>query len=312
MPLTITAGRLKMISVFKGAWPALITPSSKEGNLELDVLENLVDHFLEKEVGGLYLCGSTGEGTLLSVAERCAVAETAIKHVNQRIPIIVHVGSMSTRDAVSLARHAEAQGADGISAILPTVHGGAEATYQHFNAIAGTVSALPFFPYLFGGQLDAVTLMQELLKRIPNIAGAKYTGPNMYEMGRIIELGQQEGKTNWTIFSGMDEQCLFGMMVGARGNIGSTLNLMPGAYRKMRELYAEGDAKGALELQKRVNKVTTVLFSHGFPGALREAMKLSGFDCGSPRSPHLPLANETRESLHRELEQVGLSELTAL
>ncbi len=297
---------------FKGSWPALITPTTPTGDVNLDLLVELANHFLTKKVGGLYLCGSTGEGTLLSTEERMAVTETVLNELDKRIPVIVHVGSMSTRASVALAKHAAGEGADGVSSILPTVHGGIETTYRHFEAIASSVPDLPFFPYIFGGQVDAVTLMKELITRIPNIAGAKYTGPNMYEMGRIIELSPQKDNKGWAVFSGMDEQCIFGMMVDAPGNIGSTLNVMPGAYRQMRELYEQDELKEALELQKRVNRVTTLLIAKGFHGALREAIRLIGFDCGDPRLPHLALAKEDRQSLHRQLKQAGFADLAAL
>lgn len=54
---------------FKGAWPALITPAAPNGDVNIDVLTKLVEHLMSKNIGGLYLSGSTGEGTLLSVAE---------------------------------------------------------------------------------------------------------------------------------------------------------------------------------------------------------------------------------------------------
>lgn len=301
---------------FKGAWPALITPSTPDGGVNLEIIPELVEYFISKNVSGLYLCGSTGEGTLLSTEERRSVAEAVIKVVNKRISIIVHVGSMNTRDSVHLAQHAQVSGADGISSILPTVPGGIEVTYKHFEAIAGAAPNLPFLPYLFGGQLDAFTLMEELLKRIPNISGAKYTGPNMYEMSRIIDHGNAErgnaAREDWAIFSGMDEQCIFGLMMGTVGNIGSTLNPMPGVYCRLHELYRAGDAMAALELQKQVNQVTTILISHGFHGSLREAMKLIGFDCGEPRLPHLALTADQRKSLHKKLEEVNFSEIAAI
>jgi len=298
--------------MFHGAWPALITPATTEEALSLAALHDLVEYLLAKKVDGLYLCGSTGEGILLSVAERRTVTEKVMAQVGDRVPIIVHVGSMSTRDSVTLARHAQEVGAAGVSSVLPLVNSGLEATYAHYEAIAAAVPDLPFLPYLFGGQVDAMTLMQGLLDRIPNVAGAKYTGPNMYEMGRVIELGHDKRDMGWTIFSGMDEQSVFGRMVGTPGNIGSTLNVMPGIYRQIGECYQAGNLAQAVALQKRANRVTTVLIEHGFSGALREAIRMLGIDCGPPRLPHLPLVAEKQEQLQAKLEQVDFMEVAAL
>jgi N-acetylneuraminate lyase len=293
---------------FHGAWPALITPSTPDGGVDETNLCELVEYLISKEVDGLYLCGSTGEGVQLSVLERKLVVERVIAQVRSRLPVIVHVGGAATRDSVLLARHAREVGADGVSSILPTVTSGMEETYLHYECIAGAVPDLPFFPYLFGGRVNALSLMQQLLQRIPNVAGAKYTGPDMFELWRVIAL-HTEG---WTIFSGMDEQCLFAAMAGAPGNIGSTLNVMPGVYRRIRHCYTVGDIAGALAYQHQANRITSVLIDYGFSGALREAMRMLGIDCGQPRLPHRSLAPEKCDALHADLYQAGFAQVTSL
>ncbi|MBI1295656.1 hypothetical protein GC175_11950 [bacterium] len=297
-----------MESPFSGTWPALVTPADADGGVNVTVLRELVDYLLGKRIDGLYLCGSTGEGVLLSQAERRQVVEVVMDQTAGRIPVIVHVGSVSTRESVALARHSQEVGAAGVSSILPMINTGVTGIYAHYQQIAAAVPDLPFFPYLFGGQTDAPALMQELKQRIPNLHGAKYTGPNMYELGRVLDQSAAE----WTIFSGMDEQCLFAMMVGAPGNIGSTLNFMPGLYRDMRTRFQDGDLAGAMTLQRRANQVTTVLIQYGFSGALCEMMRLLGLDCGEPRLPHLPLADNRKADLLADLERVDFRRLVDL
>ena len=301
-----------MTKTFHGAWPALITPATAEGEVNYGVLRELTETLIGKQIGGLYVCGSTGEGLQLSVEERVRVTDEVMAQVRGRIPIVVHVGAAATRDAVALARHAQGAGAAGFGSVLPTVGAGLEGTYLHYQAIAAAAPTLPFFPYLFGGQADAVSLMTELRRRIPNAAGAKYTGPSMSELSRLVDLGLAEGGEGWTIFSGMDEQCVYAAMSGAPANIGSTLNPMPGPYREIRRRYESGDLAGANDLQLRVNRVTALLIGAGFPGALRESMRILGFDCGEPRLPLLPLAAEKRAALHEQLAAAGFAKLAAM
>ena len=293
---------------FQGAWPALITPSAPDGGVNTWALRDLTEYLIGKEVDGFYLCGATGEGIWLSLEERRQVVEEVLDQVKGRVPTIVHVGCVATRDAVALAKHARQVGAAGISSILPPLARGPESIYLHYQAIAAAVPELPFLPYLYGGTVDALTLMSALVERIPNLAGSKYTGPNMYELGHLVELAQDR----WTIFSGMDEQCIFAAMFGAQGNIGSTLNLMPGVYREIRKSYRDGDLARAQDLQIRANRVTRVLISFGFAGALREAMSLLGFDCGQPRLPNPPLPPEKRQALREELMGADFAALTAI
>ena len=293
---------------FHGAWPALITPSTPDGGVNVAVLRDLTSYLIDKGIGGLYVCGSTGEGVYMSVEERKLVAETVIDEAKGRVPIVVHVGSVATRHAVALAQHARDIGADGVASILPPFRRDIDDVYLHYETIATAVPELPFYPYLFGGELDALSLMRELLKRIPNIAGAKYTGPDMYELHDIVELGG----TGWTIFSGMDQQCAFAAMFGTTANIGSTLNLTPGVYREIHASIAQGDFVRARDLQIQANRITRVYHNFGIFGAMREGMRILGFDCGEPRLPNLPLPVERRIAFRDALEAVSFDELAAM
>lgn len=291
-----------------GCWPALVTPFTEDDAVNVPVVQGLVEYLIAKGVGGLYLCGSTGEGLYQSVEERKLVTSTAVKQVRGRVPTIVHVGCVATRHAVELAKHAQQVGAMGVSSVLPTLNAAPADVYAHYEAIAGAVPSMPFFPYLFGGRVDALSLMRELTNKVPNLAGAKYTGPNMLELKRLIDMG--EG--HWTLFSGMDEQCVFAALFGCAQNIGSTLNFMPGAYREIRQLLSVGEEAQAVALQSRANRVTVVATSFGYGGALKEMMRLLGFDCGHPRLPTPSLPQEKRESLREGLEAEGFSALARM
>ncbi|MCU0519930.1 MAG: dihydrodipicolinate synthase family protein [Anaerolineae bacterium] len=298
-----------------GAWPALLTPATSDGGVDDAMLRQLTAYLLEKDIDGLYICGSTGEGVSLSVAERCLVAEVVMDEVAGRVPVIVHVGALATRHAVKLARHARDLAVAGVASILPPFGRGIAATYLHYETIAAAAPDVPFYPYLFGGQVDAVMLLLELLKRIPNLGGAKYTGSDMYELQALVELtdaGRERRNAAWAIFSGMDEQCVFAAMFGSPANIGSTLNLMPGVYKQLRASYEAGDVLHARDLQVRANRVTRVLHRFGIFGALFEGLRYLGLDCGEPRLPNASMAAEQRAEFRSALDAVGFLDLAAL
>lgn len=292
---------------FDGFWPALITPYTPDDRINTPMIGRLVDYHLAKGVSGFYICGSTGEGVFQSVAERRTVAEAVLERVAGRVPVIVHVGAAQVNAAAELAAHAQSIGAAGVSSIVPPVVYDGRGVVPYFARVAAAAPRLPFLPYLFGYARDAVALMHDLA-HIPNLAGTKYTAPNMYEMSQIVRF-RSEG---WTVFSGMDEQALLGLMYGAAGMIGSTLNFMPGAYREIYTRYQAGDHAGAMEVQRRANAVTETLIGAGFVGAFREAMCMLGFDCGAPRLPNLPLAEGRRAALHEALAAVDFAGVAAL
>ena len=287
------------MSNFSGAWPALVTPFTAKKTVNVAVLQELVEYLIDKQVGGFYVCGGTGEGLFMSPEERKLVTETVVDQVDGRVPVIAHVGSMIVGDAVRLAEHAQNVGAAGISSVIPPMFQDSESLYTYFARVGDAVPDIPLLTYIFGGPTDAVALMRRLME-ISTVAGAKYTGPNMYEFREIVGLRRD----SWNIFSGMDEQCIYAAMQGACGNIGSTLNYIPGIYREIHNSYNRGDIANGQELQVRANQVTRVLFSFGFFGALKEVMRMLGFDCGEPRLPHRPFAKERQDELKAELEAI--------
>ena len=296
-----------MMQKFSGAWPALITPFTADNEVDIRAIDALIDYLLDKQVGGFYLCGSTGQGIYQSVAERKLTAETALSRIDGRVPAIVHVGSQSLPDAIELALHAQRAGASGVSSIIPAGYTDLASVSRYYTAVAGAVPSLPFLPYLFTSASSAVALIQSI-SDIPNLAGAKYTGPNMYELREVIEARGEP----WSIFSGMDEQCVFGAMLGTCGNIGSTLNVMPGIYREIHKFVAAGDAMSARNLQLRANRVTKTLFAFDFMAALYEAVSMLGVGAGGPRLPSLPFDKNRSNELRAALDAVDFLEIAAM
>jgi dihydrodipicolinate synthase/N-acetylneuraminate lyase len=130
----------------------------------------------------------------------------------------------------------------------------------------------------------------------------------MFEFRRIVELGA--GK--WTVFSGMDEQCLFAAMFGASGNIGSTLNYIPGPYREMQRAVQRGDQATGVDLQLRANRITELMMKVGFMGALKAVMAHIDFDCGATRLPNAMLPQEQWPALFAELDAAGFAALAEM
>lgn len=292
---------------FDGFWPALLTPYTADDQVNLTAVRELVDYHLGKGVTGFYLCGSTGEGLFLSVAERRAIVETVMDQLAGRAEVIVHVGAASVNDAVALAEHAAAVGADGISSIVPPVAYDARGVAPYLARVAAATPGLPFLPYLFGGTRDSLALMRDLAA-VPNFAGTKYYGPNMYEMSQIAAF-RSEG---WTVFVGMDEQAALGLMYGGDGIIGSSLNFMPGVYGRILTHVRGGEMEAALDWQRRGNRIIEIMHGYGYVGCMRAALAHLGIECGEPRLPNLPLAAGRRSDLLAQLAEADFAELAAL
>ena len=299
-----------MFPPLHGLNTAIFTPFDAEGRVSLRAFEALLEWQLSVGVTGFFVCGSTGEGLYLTHEERKTVAETAVRTVAGRAAVMVHVGALTTGEAVELAGHAADIGADAVSSIAPVYYRvGFEATLNHYKAI-GSATDLPFFIYhlpdLTGSVLTADTATR--LLEIPNLQGIKYTEPALYVLRWIFDLTGQR----LTMLSGPDELHLPALTFGVQGAIGTTYNLLPGAFLCLREAFFAGDMATASDLQIRCNAIIYRLVQAGGMGAFKAAMKLVGHDVGGPRAPLKSLSGGEEQALFAALEAEGFGELAGM
>src|SRR6266699_5279032 len=98
---------------FRGSFTALVTPF-KNGSLDEAAFRSLVSWQISEGTHGLVPVGTTGESPTLSHDEHKRVVEWCIDEAKGRVPVIAGAGSNNTAEAIDLARHAEAHGADGV------------------------------------------------------------------------------------------------------------------------------------------------------------------------------------------------------
>ena len=284
--------------------PAFITPYDRYGEVNVDMIRRMVAWQMDQGACGFFVCGSTGEGLLLTPEERKLVAETVIETVAGQVPVMVHVGAVATREAASLAAHARKIGAAAVSSIPPVYYKvGLAGMLQHIRGIA-EASDLPTFyyhiPALTGVYLSADELV-DAFTSVPGVAGMKYTDSDMFFLWSMLD----SAKGNFRVFNGSDQMLIDGLHTGAIGGIGSTYNYqmrnIAGVYNAM----LAGEFEKAREYQDKANAVIKVLFRNGANLACEKAiMRLLGFDTGMPRSPMVSFPQEKVDDLRRQLEAI--------
>jgi N-acetylneuraminate lyase len=290
-----------------GMMSALLTPFDRDGNVNFTVLSDLVEWQLARGLAGFYILGSSGEGLLMSEAERRSVAEAVVRQTKNRVPVVVHVGALTTRAACALASHAAEIGADATSSIPPFYYNvGPEGVKQYYIQVAAA-SGLPFYIYNIPGTTGvnvAVDVVRELIAAVPNLRGMKYTAYDFYAMRKIVEL--DEGRFN--VLSGADEMMLAAQAMGADGAIGTSENFLPRVFVDAYRAFHAGDVKTAEALQARINWTVNAFLSFSPLAAVKEIMRLLGFDLGSPRPPLLALTDDQRGRLREMLEEIRFFE----
>lgn len=260
----------------------MFTPVNDDGTVNMAEMEKLIELIIAQRLNGIYLLGSTGQGFLYSEAERKQIAEATLAIVRKRIPVMVHVGALSTDESVRLARHAEAHGADAVSSVGPIYYAASPAMgLAHYKAIASAVS-IPFFPYQIGNAPMTEDMIRELLQ-IPNLKGLKLTTLNMLDIAAIrISSG---GK--WILFSGADELMCHAALCDISGAIGSTYNMFGPVCKHVRESFLKGDTELALsfmlEFQRLILEILPCIWTF-----FRRGMQLRyGIDIGKAKAPLL-------------------------
>ena len=295
-----------MTTRFGGVWPAMLTPIGADGRPDLGACERLVDLFARQGLGGIYLVGSTGQWPLLTVAERKAIAETAVRAAAGRIPVMVHVGAVATADAIELAGHAAAVGAAAVSAVGPTYYGHPPGAVFEYYRQLGSATDLPLFAYHLSGVSKLGLGPREFTARllgVPTMAGMKYTDLDLYTLGLI----RAAAGDDFQLFSGADEVLCHAVFSGATGAIGTFYNVWGPACAAGRAAAVAGDVATATAFTRRFQTaLAEVLDAGGTWSFLRAAMRLKyGIDVGMPRPP-LGAADRpwADEDVRRIVEQV--------
>lgn len=238
---------------FKGVYTALITPMHEDGSIDRESLARLVWHLQGQGIKGFYVGGSTGEGFILSTEERQEVLETVVRAAEGKSTIIAHVGSIGTEASIELARHAERQGVDAMSAVVPFYYKTTvEQIKEHYNAIMAAVP-LPMLIYHYPGATGVQLSMDfyEEMAQHSQCIGVKFTSLNLFEMQQI----RARCGDRFLIFNGHDEVYAAGALTGADGAIGSTYNMMAPLFVRMFQEAERGGWSRLPALQAEGNEV---------------------------------------------------------
>ena len=285
-----------MTSTLAGVLPALITPLTAEGHVNVEVLEQLLDRLYAADVQGVYVCGNTGEGMRCTLAMRKTVLETAVRCSPPGKLVIAHVGAERLDDAIDLARHAGQHGAHALSSLpLGTEF---ESIYSYYSSLAAATK-LPFLVYYFPEMAPGIRTMEEIRKlcELPNIAGLKFTDFDLYRMSMLTRDGL-------TIFNGRDEVFAAGLLMGACGGIGSFYNVAPELFLETYRLAREHQFVEARHTQDHINDLITIVLRFPMLPALKAMLEWRGLACG-PSLTARPLTTEEAGQLRSALEQAG-------
>ncbi len=292
--------------MYQGSIPALVTPFTEEGAVDEQAFAAHVEWQISEGSSGLVPVGTTGESPTLSHAEHKRVVELCVEVANKRVPVIAGAGSNNTLEAIELAQHAEAVGADALLVVTPYYNKPTQrGLIAHYKAIAEAV-ALPIIIYNIPGRsvIDmSPETMGALAKAHKNIVGVKDA------TGKIERVSDQRITCgpDFVQLSGEDATALGFNAHGGTGCISVTANVAPRLCAEFQAATLAGDYTKALAYQDRLMPLHKAIFLEpGLCGAKYALNRTRGMN----RTVRLPLLAtleaSTEAAIDAALKHAGL------
>ncbi|MFT8422284.1 MAG: 4-hydroxy-tetrahydrodipicolinate synthase [Gluconacetobacter sp.] len=292
-------------TMFKGSITALITPMNDDGSLDFPALGRFLDWQVTEGSSGVVPVGTTGESPTLTHDEHARVVEYTVQVVAGRVPVIAGAGSNSTAEAVNMARHAKAAGADAILVVAPYYNKPTqEGLYRHFMAVADATD-LPLVVYNIPGRsvVDISVETMARLARHARIVGVKDATANLL---RPIQVRRAIDHKPFNQLSGEDGTVVSFLAAGGDGCISVTSNVAPRLCAELHRAWQDGRVADAMALQDRLSPLHDALFCESNPAPVKYAASLLGLGGETCRLPLAPLTEPSRALVREALAAVGL------
>jgi N-acetylneuraminate lyase len=297
---------------FTGLIAATHTPFRAEDaslGLRLEIIEKQAAALVADGVSGVFICGTTGEGLSMTVAERMAVAQRWIEVAKgSPLRVIVHVGANVLTESADLAAHAQQHGAAAVAMIAPNFFKpeNVQSLVSCCMFVAIKCRETPFFyydiPSFTNVRLPMAEFLAEALKRIPNYSGLKFTHDDLISLQLCLaDFGERID-----ILSGVDELLLPCLAIGVKGAVGSSYNFAAPLYLELIEQFQSGDFEAARRTQLKAIRLIKMLAKRGYTGSCKALMTRKGIDVGPARIPQVSLTEEQSLSLFAMLDTLPL------
>ncbi|NBJ69226.1 MULTISPECIES: 4-hydroxy-tetrahydrodipicolinate synthase [Clostridia] len=288
----------------EGAFPVLVTPMFEQEEVNVDGLRSNIEHFINQDVAGLVVNGSTGEFVSLEKQEKLQLMEAAVEQVGGRVPLIVGTAAETTKDAIMYTQYAEEIGADAALLINSYyAHPKDAEIYEHFKAVANAVT-LPIMiynnPFTSGVDIGTETILQ-VARDVDNITHIKESSG---EIRKVRDITRQ-GKGDIQTFCGADDLVLESLLVGATGWISVAGNIVPKLATQLFHSVQQGELDKAWDYYDQILPLCNFLEGSGkYVQIVKRAMDLQGLAGGPSRKPRLPLNQQEEATLKQILLQL--------
>ena len=290
--------------MFRGSMVAIVTPMTKDGEVDYSAFDRLIEFHIKNGTDALVPAGTTGESATLTFDEHCEVVRRAVQTVDGRIPVIAGTGANSTQEALELTRSAHESGVDACLLVTPYYNKPPqEGLYRHYQLIATSVD-IPQILYNVPGRTacDILPATIHRLSKLENIVGIKEASGSLERSYEIMHLCGGD----FDVYSGEDPVSAEMMLNGGQGVISVTANIAPAKMHAMCEAALSGDRENALRLDGELQGLHKELFVESNPIPSKWALHEMGLIPPGIRLPLVPLSGEYHERVRKAMQQAGV------
>lgn len=290
--------------MFKGIFCPSITITDDEGKIDFDLWGKHLDHLADAGVNGVLLFGSIGEFYSVSLADKEAALEFAVKRVGERMKVFAGVGDTTYANVIEFTKFAEKAGADAVLAVSPYYFGPSPLTAENYFGGIAEATKLPVILYNFPARTGTdltPELVASLAAKHPNICGIKDTVDTISHTRKVIRAARAVNP-DFTVFSGFDEYYLVNRVSGGNGVLCGLTNVEPETFVKMHAAYEEGDFATVVACAERISKLMAVYdVCDLFVSAIKAAVKVKGLPISTKIFEPAVQATEANEAAIAEL-----------
>ncbi len=288
--------------IFKGCGTAIATPFNESG-VNYKVFKDMIENQIKEGVDSIIVCGTTGEASTMTEAERKETIKFVVDTVNKRIPVIAGTGSNNTLSAIEMTKYAESVGVDGALVVTPYYNKTTQkGLIEHYKAIANNTT-LPIIMYSVPSRTGINILPETCLElsKIDNIVALKEASGNISQVAKIASLCGD----NLFIYSGNDDQIVPILSIGGIGVISVLSNIEPKFTHQMVYDYFGGNIEEAKRKQLVSLNLIESLFSEVNPIPVKAGLNIIGYNYGVPRLPLVEMSEDKKANLKKAIEEFG-------
>ncbi|MGY4765608.1 dihydrodipicolinate synthase family protein [Kribbella sp. CWNU-51] len=302
-----------------GVVPPLVTPLTPEYDVDTASLARLIQYQLTGGVDGVFVLGTSGEGTFLTDEQRQVVLETAVAEVSGQVPVLAGVIDTSTSRASAHVSAALKAGVDGLVATAPFYAATHPAEIErHFTRLASLAGDTPLYAYdipsRVGTKLPASLMIS--LGQQGVIAGVKDSSGQETSLRQLVLSRRDAGLDGFAIMTGSEVTVDSALAFGVDGVVPGLGNVDPAGYVRLFDASVAGDAAAARAEQDRLFRLFEIIdvadrsrmgASSAALGAFKAGLYLLGvIDCPVTAYPCIPLSEQEIAGIRPLLDRAGL------